>query len=433
LEQRLKRRLYRLTSFPSGNDGKIREDIVDTATMIKALQDPMGIPFYPIVFQILMVLTFALHIFFVNFTIGASALAVYGHFKGDSNWKRLSKGLAKAAPATISGAMLLGVGPLLFIQVLYDPFWYASNMLSAAWVIGFILIMMAAYGFLYVFYLGGTKEAGKGRPVFGVLSVLLFLLAGVIMHVLNYQFLQPEKWLTWYAGQGKIDTSGMSLHTFQLPRFLHFIVPSFALTGILLMLYAWYFRDRTDMDKAYVSWVGQTGIRLAFLLTLIQAIVGLWWVLSVPEDIHFLGNPLFLVGAALGILLLFLLYAAQKDPTVFALPSGLAAFLAVFGMSYAREGLRMAYLARFDYSIFRYPINQDWGSTLLFLVTFVVGVSIIAYILSIAFKTGKASAGVYTASPAIQRWGSVSIGLLLAWLVVVAGLGVVITVNNYLL
>ena len=54
---------------------------MEIGTIIKTLQDPMGIPFYPVVFQILMVLTFALHIMFVNFTVGTSALALYGHLK----------------------------------------------------------------------------------------------------------------------------------------------------------------------------------------------------------------------------------------------------------------------------------------------------------------------------------------------------------------
>ena len=400
--------------------------------MIKTLQDPMGIPFYPVVFQLLMVLTFALHIIFVNFTVGASVLSVYGHFKGGLQWKRLSRALAKAAPAAVSGAMLLGVAPLLFIQVLYDSFWYTSNMLSAFWVIGFIFIMMAAYGFLYVFYLGGTKKESKGKPLFGVLSVLLFLLAGIVMHVLNYQFLQPEKWLSWYSGQGAVDTSGLALHTFHLPRFLHFMVPSFAVSGVLLMLYAWYFRDRSDVDRDYTVWVGQLGARVAFLFTFAQVVVGFWWLLSLPADLNFLNNPLFLVGAGLGLLLLFLFYAAQKDPVKFAVPCGLAAFLTVFGMAYAREGLRMAYLARFDFSILKHSVNLDMGSTALFLVTFVVGIVIIAYILAIAFKSGRTE-GVYTATRSMQRWGNVSIGLLLAWLVVVAGLGVAITVKNFLM
>lgn len=312
---------------------------METGTMLKSLQDPMGIPFYPIVFQVLMVLTFALHILFINFTLGTSFVAAYGHFRGGDNWKRLSRGCAKAANINISTAMLLGIAPLLFVQVIYEPFWYASNTLSAAWVIGFILIMMAAYSSLYVFSLRREKTGGKGYAFFGLAAFALFLLAGIIMHALGYQLLQPEKWYGWYVKGNAVDASGLSLHAFQLPRFLHFVVPSFAMTGIFMMLYARYFGSRKDMDKGYLEWVARTGGAMAFGFTALQAVVGFWWLLSVPGELAFMTNPFFLTGAALGICLLALLYVARKDPVKYAIPSALGAFLTIFGMSYAREAV----------------------------------------------------------------------------------------------
>jgi len=403
---------------------------METNTMLKALQDPMGIPFYPVVFQVLMVLTFALHIMFVNFTLGTSFLSVYGYLKGGENWGRLSRSLAKAAPINISMAMLLGVAPLLFVQVVYDPFWYVSNMLSAAWVIGFIFIMMLGYSLTYVFYLK-RDSSGGGLAIFGIIAFALFLLSGIIMHALGYQLLHPEKWLGWYVSGNSVDTSGTSLHAFQLPRFLHFIIPSFAMTGIFLMLYAWYFKNRTDIDKGYLDWVSRTGAKMAFTFTALQAVIGFWWLFSLPGEFNFFTNPFFLIGAALGIVLLFFLYNAQKDPVKYAVPGILGAFLTIFGMSYARESLRMKYLGRFDYSIFNYKLNIDWGSTALFLSTFVMGLVIIGYLLSVAFKSGRVT-GEYAATPSMNRWGRISIALLLAWIGVVAGLGVVISIRNYL-
>lgn len=403
---------------------------MEISTMIKALQDPMGIPFYPVVFQVLMVLTFALHIMFVNFTLGTSFLSVYGYLKGGNNWGRLSRSLAKASPINISMTMLLGVAPLLFVQVIYDPFWYASNTLSAAWVIGFIFIMMLGYSLTYVFYLKRDSK-GSGFAAFGIIAFALFLLSGIIMHALGYQLLQPEKWLQWYVKENSVDTAGTSLHAFQLSRFLHFIVPSFAMAGIFLMLYAWYFKNRTDFDKGYLEWVGKTGAKMAFTFTVIQSIVGFWWLFSLPGEFNFFTNPFFLIGAALGIALLLFLYNAQKDPVKYAVPGILGAFLTIFGMSYARESLRMKYLGRFDYSIFNYKLNIDWGSTALFLSTFVMGLSIIGYLISVAYKSGRV-AGEYAATPSMNKWGKVSIVLLLVWIAIVAGLGIAISVKNYL-
>lgn len=399
--------------------------------MINTLQDPMGIPFYPILFQILMVLTFALHIMFVNFVIGTSFLSVYGYLKGGEYWKRLSKSMVRATTSSISMAMLLGVAPLLFVQVIYDPFWYVSNTLSAAWVIGFILILMTAYILTYVFYLRRDSNKGSGLTVFGVIAFVLLLLAGVIMHALGYQLLLPEKWFNWYVRGNTVDTSGMSLHAFQLPRFLHFIVPSFAMTGILLMLYAWYFKDRNDKDKGYLEWVGNIGSKMAFNFTAIQVVFGFWWLFSLPLEFKFFTNPFFLIGAGLGLVLLFFLNNAKQDPIKYAVPSTVLAFLTIFGMSYTREALRMKYLGRFDYSIFNYKLNIDYGSTLLFLSTFVAGLVIVGYLLAVAYKSGKV-AGEYVATPSMNRWGKISIALLLVWIAIVAGLGIAISVKNYL-
>ncbi|MBI5213215.1 MAG: hypothetical protein HY957_07580 [Nitrospirae bacterium] len=403
---------------------------MEISTMIKLLQDPMGIPFYPVLFQVLMVLTFALHIMFVNFVLGTSFLSVYGYIKGDDYWKRLSKSMIRATTANISMAILLGVAPLLFVQVVYDPFWYASNMISGAWVMAFILIMMLGYSMVYVFYLKRDSR-GRGFALFGIGALALFILAGIIMHVLGYQLLQPEKWFGWYINGNSVNTSGTALHTFHTPRFLHFMIPSFALTGVFLMLYAWYFKDRADTDKEYLQWIAKIGAKMAFVFTAIQAGVGFWWLFSLPLEFKFFINPFFLVGAGLGVSLLFFLNNAQKDPIKYAVPAIIGTFLTIFGMSYTREALRMTYLSRFDYSIFNYKLNIDFGSTALFLSTFVTGLIIAGYLLTIAYKSGKVT-GEYVPSSAIDKWGKISIALLLVWIAVVVTLGVVISVKNYL-
>jgi hypothetical protein len=404
---------------------------MDIGTMVKTLQDPMGIPFYPILFQILMVLTFAVHIMFVNFTLGLSFLSAYGFVRGGEGWGGLSRSLAKATTPNASLAILFGIAPLLFVQVVYDAFWYASNMLSAAWALGFILILMLGYSLTYIFYLKGGPGRGAGFAAIGALSFVLFLLAGAVMHVLGYQLLQPEKWLQWYVEDGGVDASGTSLHAFQLPRFLHFMVPSFAMAGLFLMLYAWYFKDRPDMDREHLAWVAGTGARMAFLFTAVQAIVGVWWLFSLPPEYRFYANPFFLIAVAMGVLLLFYLYRARKDPFRYAVRAGAWAFLTIFAMSYAREALRTKYVERFGYSIFDYKVNLDLGSTALFLCTFIAGVFIVSYQVYVAYASGRTS-GQYMASPAVHKWGRAGLALLLLWIAVVAGLGIFISVKNYL-
>jgi hypothetical protein len=401
---------------------------MDTPAMLQLLTDPMGVPFYPVVFQALMVLTFALHILFVNLALGTTCLAVIGRLKGGPRWGRLAGGVAQAATASVSGAILLGVAPLLFVQVIYDPFWYASSNLSAAWAIGFVFILMAGYSSLYL----ARDNEGDASAAFAGFAFAMFLLAGFIMHVLGFQLLQPEKWLGWYTSHGAASTAGTVLHDFSIPRFLHFIVPAFAVTGVFLMLYSWYFRARADADTAYLDWAGRLGAKLAFHATALEVVTGFLWLMVLPGDLRFHAHPLFALGAVLGLGLLGYLYFVQKRETghhLLAWPAAAAMLAAVLEMAAAREALRVRYLARFGFAIAGHRLNLDWGSTALFFVTFVACLVVLAWILSVAWQSGRV-AGRWEAGPRMRAWGKASIGILVSWLVIVAGLGVVITLLN---
>ncbi|MEA1922584.1 MAG: hypothetical protein U9N63_08000 [Pseudomonadota bacterium] len=362
---------------------------MDINSALQALRDPLGLPFFPWVFQLLMVLTFALHILFVNLVVGGIAIAVYGHFKGGEFNRRLSKALAQVSTINLSLAIVLAVAPLLFVQVIYDPFWYVSNSLSAWWTMVFLLVV--ALGFLanYVFYLK-RKNKPQGYGLFGMMGLVLVFCAGIIISALSVQALAPGEWLKWYAaGGGELVTSGTSLYRFELGRFSHFMVPAFINTGIFMMLYAWYFRPRADFDGAYLDWVGQTGARVAKIAAMIQVVVGFWWLLAVPADLHFMKNPFLWIGVSLGLLLLVGLMKGQYEPDRYAIPLVLLSFVAILGMGTAREALRMTYLGVFEYSIYDYPVNVDWGSTALFWGTFVMGLVVIAYPIMVAFKLGR--------------------------------------------
>lgn len=364
--------------------------MTNMATVLNSMRDPMGVPFYPWMFQALMVLTFALHIIFVNLVIGGASLAMYGHIKGkeEPKWKRLSATLARASTVNLSLAIVLGVAPLLFVQVIYDPFWYFSNVLSGWWAMGFLLFICIAFLALYVFYLKRGENI-EGYGFFGAIALVMLALTAITISALSVQSLHPEKWDSWYLIGKHMNTAGTALHDLNIARLLHFIVPSFAITGIFLMLYSWYFEPRKDFDHEYLTWVGKTGAKLALYFTLLQIVVGVWWLLTIPKNLDFLTNPALLGGAAVGVVTLVILVGAQKNPQKQAIPVAFVAFLAVLAMSITREVLRMEYLGKFNYSIYTYKLNLDWGSTFLFFATFVMGLIVISYPIIIAFKLGR--------------------------------------------
>ncbi len=393
---------------------------MNIADMLRSLQDPMGVPFYPLVFQILLVLTFALHIIFVDLVIGGSFMAIYSYFRRGKNYKALSKAFAKATTINLSLTIVLGVAPLLFMQVIYDPFWYTSNVLSASWMIGILFVLMSAFSFAYVFYLKSNK--GKQHiAIWGICSFLLVILAAIIMHAVSYQALFPEKWLAWYINNDKVNLYGAQLHAFQLPRFLHFIAASFALTGIFMMLYSWYFEKREDMDNDYVAWVGKAGAKIALIFTVLQMAIGIWWLMSLPADFHFYTNYLFLIGVLIAVVLLIVLIKAQADPRRYALSVAAITVITVLAMSSLREVLRMLYVGEYNYSIYSYKLNMSYGSTALFLLSFVMGIIIVGYMSTVIFKMGRSSKPVDLSSLKLRTW---SVYLMIAWILIMIGIGI---------
>ena len=399
---------------------------MNVSEMLKSLQDPMGVPFYPFVFQILLVLTFALHIIFVNLVIGGSFMAVYSYFRTGKYYRSLSKTFARATTINLSLTIVLGVAPLLFVQVVYDPFWYTSNVLSASWMIGILFVLMLAFSFAYVFYLKSYKEKQR-IAIWGILSFSLIILAAIIMHTISYQALLPEKWFGWYVNNNKVNLYGAQLHAFQLPRFFHFVVASFALTGIFMMLYSWYFWKREDIDNSYIVWVGKTGAKIALIFTLLQMIDGVWWLLSLPVNFHFYTNYIFLISVSVAVILLLVLIKAQSDPERYALPLAMIAMINVLAMSSLREVLRMLYVGRYNYSLYNYKLNISYGSTALFLVSFVMGIIIVGYMTTVVFKMGRSSKPVDLSSLKLRAW---SVYLMIAWLLMMIVIGLTITVNH---
>ncbi len=399
------------------------------AQALYALRDVAGVPSHPVIFLILGVVTFALHIAAVQMMLGAAGLTVWGALSTDFNRRRLAQSMVMVAKVMLSVAILIGVAPLLFVQVTYDPFWYTSNVLSAWWVIGFIVILTVA-SLLWFYFNAKNYNLGKSTKTFcpgsAILAVVLLLVVGFIMHVLTNQMLSPDKWMQWYAPNGVLDTSGRSLHDFNLARFLFFISLSAPVVGALLVGYQRFYLPRLgdaelNMTQDYLHWVGSLGQNLIAVGGVVSVVIGAWWMLTLPDNQAAFASSIW-VFLSLALLLAFVGFALWvrmgRMHTLWAyavLPVGAVALIMVAA---AREILRYDVLMGvFGYDPFNYPIHMDWYSTLLFFITFlVVGGGALAYMLTVSWKAGQ-TAGVYTPSPLVSRIGDVAIALIALWIV----------------
>lgn len=400
-----------------------------TPEMLYALRDPAGVPSHPLVFLVLGVLTFALHIAAVQVMLGAATLTLRGAFSTSLHWRRLAQAMLVTAKIAVSVAIVIGVAPLLFVQVVYDPFWYTSNVLSAWWVIGFIGLLIAGYIALYVFYWKNhdiVADGGQGG-LWMVLSIALLLAVGFIVHSLTNQMLFPEHWMAWYAPQGVVNPDGHSLHHWNLPRFLFFIALSAPVTGAWLYGYRRYLQGAQETDAAYLGWLRGLAQSLMLIGGVVSVLIGALWMATLPEKMAWFANSVWLLMAVVALAAVVALPLVLRDRIDrgvwgYAIFGAGAVGLIVVGA--AREMLRfVTFLGSHGYDAMDYKINMDWYSTGLFFTTFgVVGGVTLAYLLTVAWQAGQ-SKGLYTPSATVTRIGQWSVGLLIGWTVLYFAVG----------
>lgn len=405
---------------------------MDIGSVMHAMRDQAGVPAIPLLFQVLMVLTWVFHIAFVTLTLGTAALAIYGFYghAGSPDWRQLSIAMTKVAKVGVSLLIVLGVAPLLFTQVIYDPQWYASNVLSARWVIGFIASLIVAYCLWFAFYWGNHEGAKRHVGLYAILALALFLLDGLIMHVLAYQAILPQRWMDWYAPGGTVDTSGATLHAIEWPRYLFIIALSVPAAGTFLVAYADYFANRPDRPEPYLAFARSLGRRLAFWGFLGAVPLLVWWHSDHPAATGLVKLPFaWLLVCALVIAG----NLARKDKgglhgyVLVALGLGVLTMLAVW-----REIVRATYLKAFGYVISDYKVNVDWSSLILFFATLVgVGGIVGGFYLTLLYQSGRI-AGVYEARGRVAKLGTGAVAILAVWIAVFFAYGAAIYIRNVL-
>ncbi|BBP42983.1 hypothetical protein [Thiosulfativibrio zosterae] len=398
--------------------------VAQVTEMMYALRNPAGVPTFPIIFMGLGVLTFALHILFVQIMLGTSAITIFGSFSQSPYWRRLAAAMLEIAKVSVSVAIVVGVAPLLFVQVVYDPHWYTSNVLSADWVIGFIIILIFAYWAMYFYYFTNGKNKDKtAQPKARwsmMLSLALMLVVGFIMHSLTSQMLHPELWKEWYLQNGVLDYSGSQLHAYNPWRFAFFISMAIPVTGAMLVTYRRFKMVREDADMGYLNWAADLGKTWIKVGSVIATVLYLAWMMTLPETAGSFATSFW--GIIGGVMVLFFAIWAQvrlqgeaKFCSYMALPVALVIGLIV---ATSREMLRYSILNDFfHYDFMDYKIVMDWYSTGLFFLTFaIVGGSTLAYYLTIAWKAGQ-TVGVYTPSPAVNRMGTIALWIMILWVI----------------
>lgn len=343
--------------------------------------DPAPLPAPVWVFQVLLLVTFYVHILLLNVTLGGTLIgAIHAVLaKGqDAPGRRLGRLLVGLLPASVSFTVTTGVAPLLFIQLMYGQLFYAATVLVGwIWLAIVPVIVVGYYSvYLYKFEVGAVG----GRPAWLGVAGLCFVAVAAIQVLVNVLQLTPPRWEA-VAGTIRAVFQDPTIP----PRYLHFLLGSLAVAGLFLAVVAVERAHRTP--DPFFTWLARRGIVWSVVATALQMADGFWFLFSLPRDllIALVGGKAMptihlAAGMILGFLALILLSGLreperQRNLIRFTAGVMVAAVLAMVGLRDIVRGLYLGPIVRLR----ELPSQTQTDVTLLFFLVFVLGLATVGW------------------------------------------------------
>jgi len=223
------------------------------------LDIPLPLPADSVLLQALMVLLFLWHILFVNLMVGGSLLTVAFQLIGRRrpDFDMLAREVAGTVTVNKSLAVVMGVGPLLAINVAYTVYFYSANALTgAAWM---SLVPLITLAFLITYLHKYTWDRLAGSPglhlAIGMVGAGLFLVIPLVFLANINLMLFPGRWL---EVQG--FWSALSLPNVW-PRYFHFLTASVAISALFLLFF--FLRGGYPLEQKFQE-LDRAGLRRLF-------------------------------------------------------------------------------------------------------------------------------------------------------------------------
>lgn len=310
--------------------------LLQTAPQIvqKDLPLPLPIPEWILIF--VLVISFLVHILFVNLMVGGSILTLFYQILGlrKPDYDKLAYEVAQTITVNKSLAIVMGIAPLLAINTLYTTYFYTANALTGLMWIMIIPLVTIALLLLYAHkFLWHKLENNKLLHIsFIATSVLLFLFIPLIFLTNVNLMMFPDKW-----GVVEGFFSALTLPNV-FPRYLHFLNACLAVTGLFLV---WYWGRKSYDFEAKFPALSRLNIRknlytVTFYGSLIQFLIGPIILITLPSQ-----------GLAWNVLLVILSGAAIALFAMFWLWKEITADDADFGKHFTKIAVTMSVVVIF--------------------------------------------------------------------------------------
>ncbi|MEJ2420947.1 MAG: hypothetical protein P8018_04320 [Acidobacteriota bacterium] len=351
--------------------------------------DPIPIPAPLWLLKTLADATLFIHMLLMDLVWGGTLLTAVYCFKGKPKHFQAARSLARTFPYVFPFVITFGVAPLLFLQVLYGPVFYTSSILVGTPFILIIPTVIAAYALMY-FLSWRWERLGAWR---GWISLLIFALLGFVGFVFSNVFslmADPGRFLQKYLAH----PSGFQLNLAEPslpPRFLHMFFAAVAVAGLWVAITG---IKRLHQEPDQARWQCRSGATWFAGATVIEILVGIWWLLDLPSDqvrIFMGGGGLstaaFMVGVVCALLSVVFALVGINSVKPFKHLHMAAMFLGltVLCMVVMRDALRDAALKPF-YTLSKLAVSPQWGAIILFFLLFAGGLGVVVWLLIVAAK-----------------------------------------------
>lgn len=354
---------------------KLYKQLEEGAMALSTLVPAAGtIPVPQLLFDVLLVATFALHIILMNIVVGGVFIALARAARGTFD---LPGGYTGKLPTLMALTINLGVAPLLFVQVVYGAFGYTSSVLMGSFWLAVVGVLIIGYYGLYVYDLKGSGFSDQGRVVTLAVVALILLYVSLMFTSNMTLMLEPQRWTAYFD---RPDGTFLNFtDPTYFPRWLHFIVAAPAIAGLAIGVY--YREKNPDFSKTGMNWFVKA--------TLLNLVFGFWFLVALPRNVlfMFMGDS----AAATGVFVISLLcvgmmlaVALKNRPVSAAVWAGITILL----MSINRHMVRLGYLEEYLESN-PFTVSGEYSPLVLFLISLLVVLIGIGWMLKAAFRAER--------------------------------------------
>jgi len=342
---------------------------------------PIPLPAPTWLLQFLLVFTFVLHLLAMNSLLGGVIFLTVSSFLGrrDSRHREFTRRVSRVMPPVTAFTITLGVAPLLFVQLVYGQLFYTTSALMAWYWLAVVFLVLLGYYGVYWYQMEHDELGPKAVWVILVTAILFVHVAFLFTQNMT-AMLHPQDFYSLYMN-GRVGSILGPVTVLNIARLAHFVVAAVALAGLGAALVSHRWKTESP-DLA--DWGRRYGVSLFMGATLVQYLVGLWFLFSLPVEIRqaLVGDKLAvgILASAIVLALLAVLSAPRN-----LLVSSVAILGTVSMMAVVRHFVRMAYLAPY-FDPHALPVQGQWVVFFFFVVLLLAGLATVGWMLYVFFR-----------------------------------------------